>query len=98
MLACAPMEWVELDSRLCHESKILAAQPQPVENAPGVSRRFYRSFYLHFVPRTARCRRAGTDPGHDAFQLAGGVIRHLNRRGDVHRPDGRRRAGGPLRA
>ena len=31
-------------------------------------------------------------------QMAGGVIGYVNRQRNVYRPDGRRRAGGPLRA
>ena len=47
------MEWVFeiLDWQgIVMNQTILAAQPQPAENAPGVSRRIPRSLYLHCCP------------------------------------------------
>lgn len=44
-----------------------AAQSQPAENSPGVSRRFYRSLYLYSVAWPAGRGHSGADPDDDPF-------------------------------
>ncbi len=65
-----------------------AAQSQPAENSPGVSRRFYRSLYLYSVAWPAGRGHSGADPDDDPFDPAGRAVGDADRGVDVCWSDG----------
>lgn len=65
-----------------------AAQSQPAENSPGVSRRFYRSLYLYSVAWPAGRGHSGADPDDDPSDPAGRAVGDADRGVDVCWSDG----------
>ncbi len=87
----------KLALRRCNESTILAAQSQPVEDAPCISRSISGPFYLYCLAGAAWRGGSGTDPNDDALHLAGRAVGNVNRRRHVYWLNGGRRTGRSLR-
>ncbi|VDZ95352.1 Uncharacterised protein [Salmonella enterica subsp. enterica] len=87
----------KLALRRCNESTILAAQSQPVEDAPCISRSISGPFYLYCLAGAAWRGGSGTDPNDDALHLAGRAVGNVNRRRHVYWLNGGWRTGRSLR-